>query len=369
MVAIPNANGNSDSSSVTEEGEHIIHAKQTRFDPPFIPKINANDVPHFRGPFEHRGLSQGAVSIILSSWRTSTQKQNVPYLNKWRRYCGSRKLDSLSATIEEGVNFLAELYHEGLGYSALNTARSALSTVFNFPNNQTFGTHPLVTRFMKGVFETRPSMPRYSETWDVNIVLDYLSGLGQPDEQDLTMLTYKTVMLLALLTGQRRQTLHALDITTMDLTSEKCTFVLNSLLKTSRPGKHLAPIELQAYKLDKQLCPVAHITEYIKRTAGLRGNHHKFFISYQKPHQEISGDTISRWLKNTLELAGVNTTKFGAHSTRAASTSAAKAMNMPIDIIMHSAGWSQASTFGKYYHKPVETEANFGNFLLNNKRN
>ena len=59
---------------------------------------------------------------------------------------------------------------------------------------------------MKGVFETRPSLPCYSETWDVNVVLDYIAGLGQPEDQDLKMLTYKAVMLLALLTGQRRQT-------------------------------------------------------------------------------------------------------------------------------------------------------------------
>lgn len=275
-------------------------------------------------------------------------------------------MDSLSATIEEGINFLAALYEEGIGYSALNTARSALSTACAFPNDQNFGTHPLVTRFMKGVFETRPSLPRYSETWDVTIVLNYLAGLGQPEAQDLKMLTYKTVMLLALLTGQRRQTLHALDISTMDLGSEKCTFIITSLLKTSRPGKHLAPIELQSYKLDRRLCPVAHIEEYVKRTTELRGEHRKFFISHQKPHKEVSGDTISRWLKSTLELAGINTTTFGAHSTRAATTSAAKAMNMPIDIIMQSAGWSQESTFGKYYHKPVITPANFGNLLLNN---
>jgi integrase len=269
--------------------------------------------------------------------------------------------------VEEGVNFLAVLYDEGIGYSALNTARSALSTVFTLPNNQTFGTQPLVTRFMKGVFETRPSLPRYSETWDVNVVLDYLAGLGQPEEQDLKMLTYKTVMLLALLTGQRRQTLHALNITTMDLNREKCNFVITSLLKTSRPGKHLASIEVQSYKLDRKLCPVAHIEEYVKRTIDLRGNQHRLFISHQKPHKEVSGDTVSRWLKNTLDLAGVNTAKFGAHSTRAATTSAAKAMNMPIDLIMQSAGWTQESTFGKYYHKPVVARENFGNILLSNK--
>ena len=135
------------------------------------------------------------------------------------------------------------------------------------------------------------------------------------------------VILLALLTGQ---TLHTLDITL-------------------------------------KLCPVAHIEEYVKRTSDIRGDQCKFFISCQKPHKEVSGNTVSCWPKNMLELAGVDTTKFGAHSTRAATTSAAKAMNMPIDIIMQSAGWPRESTFGKYYHKPVATQANFGNFLLSNK--
>ena len=87
---------------------------------------------------------------------------------------------------------------------------------------------------MKGVFETRPSLPRYSETWDVNVVLDYIAGLGQPEDQDLKMLTYKTVMLLALLTGQRRQTLHALDITNMDSMGKSVPFLLR------RCSKHLA---------------------------------------------------------------------------------------------------------------------------------
>ena len=151
-------------------------------------------------------------------------------------------MNPLSATVKEGVNFLAIFYDEGKGYSALNTARSALSTVFTLQNNQTFGIHPLVTRFMKGVFETRPSLPRYSETWDVNVVLDYIAGLGQPEDQDLKMLTYKTVMLLALLTGQRRQYSYR-RYNKHGFNGEKCTIFITSLLKTSRPGKHLASIE------------------------------------------------------------------------------------------------------------------------------
>lgn len=223
---------------------------------------------------------------------------------------------------------MADLYQGGVGYSAVNTARSALSTAIVLPGGDKFGSHSLVTRFMKGVFETRPSLPRYNETWNIDIVLRYLANLGSPQDVNLKTLTYKLVMLLALLSGQRRQTLHALDIGSMQLTSETCTFVITSLLKTSRPGKHLSPVRFVEYKLDKNLCIIKHIEEYIQRTKVLRGEQSRLLISYQRPHRVVSVDTISRWLKTILNLAGIDTSKFGAHSTRSAVTSAAKAMNM-----------------------------------------
>ena len=145
----------------------------------------------------------------------------------------------------------------------MNTARSALSAVVSMPQNNTFGSHPLVCRFMKGVFETKPSLPRYSETWDVNIVINYLAALGPPDGLTMKVLTYKVVMLLALLSGQRRQTLHAFDINGMQLDSDKCIFTIRTLLKTSRVGHHLPPIKLLAFKPDPALCIVTHLERYI----------------------------------------------------------------------------------------------------------
>ncbi|ESP01853.1 hypothetical protein LOTGIDRAFT_99731, partial [Lottia gigantea] len=44
------------------------------------------------------------------------------------------------------------------------------------------GKHPLICRFLKGVFELRPSLPRYTHTWDVDIVLRYLSSLAPAED-------------------------------------------------------------------------------------------------------------------------------------------------------------------------------------------
>ena len=79
--------------------------------------------------------------------------------------------------VASGINFLADLYHKGLSYSALNIARSALASVIVLPGNQSFGNHPLVSRFLKGTFATRPALPKYKEVWDVNTVLEHLKTL------------------------------------------------------------------------------------------------------------------------------------------------------------------------------------------------
>ncbi len=49
-----------------------------------------------------------------------------------------------------------------------------------------------------------------------------------------------------------------------------------------------------------------------------------------------------------LSAAGIDTTVFTPHSTRAASTSKAKARSVPMDVIMSLAGWSKATTFHQY---------------------
>ena len=65
------------------------------------------------------------------------------------------------------LEFLSELFEEGLGYSTLDTARSAISVsaVFNFDQGRPVGAHPKVIRFMKGLSELRT--PKHSQSLDL----------------------------------------------------------------------------------------------------------------------------------------------------------------------------------------------------------
>ena len=60
------------------------------------------------------------------------------------------------------------------------------------------GQHPLVTCFLKGVFNSRPPAPKYTLTWDVNVALRYLRELTGNHALTLQQLAHKLAMLLAL---------------------------------------------------------------------------------------------------------------------------------------------------------------------------
>ena len=80
-------------------------------------------------------------------------------------------------------------------------------------DRDSLGSHPLIARLLKGVYVLRPPTLRYSYTWDVSKVTDYLKTLAPLHE--LKLLTLKTVMLCALASAQGQQTLSALDLNFM----------------------------------------------------------------------------------------------------------------------------------------------------------
>ena len=102
------------------------------------------------------------------------------------------------------------------------------------------------------------ALPKYSETWDVKRVFGYLQMLHLSEFLILKDLTHKLVMLLALLSGQRCQTLHSLSVSDMKLSSDNCVFVVKTLLKTSRPGRHFSSLEFVAYQPNPRLCVVTY---------------------------------------------------------------------------------------------------------------
>ena len=100
-----------------------------RTESPISRQTCADSLSCIRSVFTSRGLSTKATDIIMSSWRSSTKKGYKTYVQKWIQYCCEKQIDKFSPSVNEVIEFLTDLFENGLGYSSINIARSALSSI------------------------------------------------------------------------------------------------------------------------------------------------------------------------------------------------------------------------------------------------
>ena len=278
-------------------------------------------------------------------------------------FCSAEQIDQFNPSINCVVKFLNKLLQDGLGYSAINTAKSAISSAVSVVNNINIGIHPLIKKFMKGVYNCKPTLPRQSATWDVSLVLRYLKSLYPHGNLSLKQLSYKLIVLLALTTGQRIQTLHSVDLKNVVLSPNFIKIRIGELLKQTKVGQHLTELYIEEYKQDKAICVVEAFHAYVEKTKMLRGDYSQLFIGLQKPHTPVTKSTLARWIKAVLVSSCIDMSMYTPHSTRSASTSVA-ALKIPIVSVLKTAGWKKDCVFRKFYQREVTNNSEFSNAVL-----
>lgn len=307
-------------------------------------------------------FSEGVTKILQASCSDSTWGQYKSVYAQWQLFKDECKINS-NVNIYHILEFLYRLFNSGKGYSCLNTARSALSILIGKIDNYFVGAHPLVSRFMKGVGRLKPPKAKYQFIWDASVVLRLMSSWGDNSTLSLTLLTKKLAVLFALCSGQRVQTFSLITRNSINFGSEDVKIIVSSRLKTSKPGQIY---EMKFGKFaDPNLCIFSCLKYYLSITNDYVSINDFLFVSTKKPYKSVSSQTLSNWLKSVIAMAGIDTSKFTAHSFRHAATSKAFGEGVHVDEIFKTAGWSQTSrVFANFYRRPVIKDNEFMKSIL-----
>ena len=134
--------------------------------------------------------------------------------------------------------------------------------------------------------------------------------------------------------------------------------------KTEQSWKtYMKSLEFKVYVKEPKLCVVDNLKEYLRKTSPNRKDYN-LFISYQKPYGPVTTDTISRWCKQMMGMAGIDINKYCSHSSRSAASSFAKHKGVSLKTIIDTAGWASQCTFAAYYEKCIEDDETIGSRLL-----
>ncbi|KAG7307102.1 hypothetical protein JYU34_007242 [Plutella xylostella] len=310
-----------------------------------------------------RGTPEDALGLTLASWTENTLKRYNVSFKRWWTFCQDNNLNFYESSISCLI-FLKKEFDEGKSYGTLKKHRSALAVLLG----QEISNDIKIKQLLKGAFKKRPSYAKYSSTWDPQVVLNHISNWCSNKELSLEQLTKKLVMLLALCTAHRVQTLSLIKLHNIKTDSNGIKIIISDPIKTSGPGRKQPELVLPYFNENKSICPAAVIEHYIKCTKDIRPTDvNNLILRFKQPYRAAAPRHISKWIKEVLADSGVDTTVFGAHSTRHASTSAARSAGISLDVILRAAGWTNTSTFARYYDRPISDEGAFAKSILSKK--
>lgn len=298
----------------------------------------------------------------MSSLSQNTLRQYNGTYKLWWQFCSTNKSNPYKSTLTPILIFLTEQFNKGAAYGSLNSHRSALSLLIG--SNITHDER--VKRLLKGAYKLRPAAPKYSFTWDPQIVLNFIAEWVPNKDLSIEKITKKLVVLLALCTAHRAQTLSLIKLDNVKIGPTGVQIGISDVIKTSAAGREQPVLFLPYFHENKAICPATAIEDYINMTNNIRSmTTNNLILTYKRPHKPATSQSISRWIKQVLSASGVNVSTFSAHSTRHAATSTASASGVSLDIIRKTAGWTNKSqSFAKFYHRQILNNDSFAKSVL-----
>ena len=355
------SSGGSTDPAPSEEGSFVSTGVQVVT--PNTSDISSSRLVAMQQHMEASGISRSVARRIYSAKRSSTNALYDYRWKSWVDWCVGREVDPFNLSVNQFGEFLIFLHNKNFSPATVKGYRSAISTTLKQISKIDFSCESILSDVVRSFELERPRTKVHFPKWDLAIVLAALSNAPfEPlEECGFKELTLKTVFLTALASGRRRSEIHALvcsDIKFSEHSVSLGTFP-GFLAKNQLPSVLASPIVIPVLKgqdVNTSLCPVRALRIYFNRVFPRRKGRKRLFISHQDSYEkEISVDSISRWIVQTIKLAhSANNVdqvpvSVNAHEVRAIASSWAWSNKVPLDDVVKAGFWSSENSFIRFY--------------------
>jgi site-specific recombinase XerD len=300
--------------------------------------------------------SPATWDTIFAALAPSTQQSYRSIFSKFLVFMRSKNVNVNTVSLELLFEFLNPLVASHKAGSTIRAYVAALKYYLRLFQRSDLVDSPLLTLFSEGAQRKAPIPKRNNWIWDAGVPLKMIRDRAHPSE--FLAAAREALFLLLMATGIRVDDVYKLG---EDFRWENGIFVIPFLgkRKCKINGVWTAEQRLAPYPGNDRLCPINALLLYATFSVPIRVPTEKaLFVS--STGQAASKGTLGRWVKDILHEAGIQAP---AGSCRSASTSAAFARKLPIDVILSSAGWSSDLVFFRHYHRGIGKHVVSANLL------
>ena len=150
-------------TSATKQHKVVDFAIEQISDTPTITKDEAANCSIIRETIQSRKIPDDIAEIITELRRFTPQSKYEAILKKWKQCALSRNEDPIDTSVESVLSFLHGMYTKGCLYSGLCGARGALSSVVCIKGSSKLLDDPMISRYLKGIFNRHPPLRKYTQ--------------------------------------------------------------------------------------------------------------------------------------------------------------------------------------------------------------
>ena len=330
-----------------------------------------------RGHLQTEGFSNSAANRISQPIAESSSKVYDGRWRGWCDWCAKLKINPVNPSIPQVADFFVFLFEEEkMAISTITGYRSAMASVLH-NRNVMVGENPQLTKLIRNFKRDRGPTPVIVPRWDLSIILKYMTDLEPLSSLSIENLTKKTLFLLAFASGRRRCELHALrsdepfvsfgrEFSNVSLRPDP-KFIAKTQSASVQATEMLIPALIGSHlsDIDRSLCPVRSLRQYLSKTEPYRKGRNELFIHFDQTRtKRLNTSHISLWLKQTIISAYNRYSELPidqprAHEVRALAASWANFRSpASLDTIMKNAMWKSHSTFTQFYMRDVGLQSN-----------
>ena len=311
------------------------------------------------------GFSETVAGQLALCRRTSTRLNYQARWGKFRKWCRDFHHRSSEPTIPKIAEFLTFLFRtEKAAVSTIKGYRAMLSSVFKFCLPE-ISTSPILKDLVRSFEISAPRPVHRSPSWDLDKVLEYLSGPPFEPLADASIRNKirKALFLLAMATAKRVGELQALSFSVSrrgdDLVLHYDPFFLAKTESVSNPLPRSVIVQSLADFVgdlpEWALCPVRAV-RYLRRAArSVEFTPSRLFVSPSDPRRSMSKNAMSFFLRQLITESGAVSSSVPprAHDIRGIATSLNYYSNLSLSAIKEAATWKSNRVFAMRYLKDM----------------
>ena len=205
---------------------------------------------------------------------------------------------------------------------------------------------------MRGFRRERPSLPRYEETFDARVVLDWIET-NWPSNESLSLadLRTKAIVLLRITSLKRSRDIAKMVKASIEEAQDgSCSFRMLDEKRPDGVGEQSRRYPIFKNNLRPAICAWQALQEYLARTQGLAGANLDTVFRWLDRDKPLGKDAIAKLSDGVLRDAGIPG-HFRAHSFRMAGASLMINQGVPVQDVLRIGGWTSMEVFQRFYNR------------------